>query len=50
MSWKLSGCRKNRIHQQQFPMLEFDQWTTQIKEVNAIDKRLEMHNKNIPEK
>ena len=27
-------------------MLEFDQLTTQIKEVNAIDKRLEKHNKN----
>lgn len=35
---------------QQFPMLEFDQLTTQIKEVNAIDKRLEKHNKNISEK
>ena len=32
---------------EQFPMLEFDQLTTQIKEVHAIDKRLEKHNKNI---
>lgn len=31
---------------QQFPMLEFHQLITQIKEVNAIDKRLEKHNKN----
>ena len=31
---------------EQFPMFEFDQLTTQIKEVNAIEKRLEKHNKN----
>jgi DNA-binding FrmR family transcriptional regulator len=31
---------------QQFPMLEFDQLTTNLKEINAIDKRLEKHNKN----
>jgi DNA-binding FrmR family transcriptional regulator len=30
---------------QQFPMLEFDQLTTKIKEINAIDKRLEEYNK-----
>ena len=35
---------------EQFPMLEFDQLTTQIKEVNAIDKRLEKHNKNVSNK
>jgi hypothetical protein len=34
----------------QFPMLEFDQLTSQMKEVNAIDKRLEKHNQNISEK
>ncbi len=28
----------------QFPMLEFDQLTSQMKEINAIDKRLEKHN------
>lgn len=31
---------------QQFPMLEFDQLTSQIKEINAIDKRLEKLNEN----
>lgn len=31
---------------EQFPMLEFDQLTTKLKEINAIDKRLEKHNKN----
>jgi DNA-binding FrmR family transcriptional regulator len=35
---------------QQFPTLEFDQLTSQIKEINAIDKRLEKHNKNNSEK
>lgn len=34
----------------QFPMLKFDQLTSQIKEVHAIDKRLEKHNKNISNK
>ncbi len=27
-------------------MLEFDQLTTNLKAINAIDKRLEKHNKN----
>lgn len=31
---------------EQFPMLEFDELTTKLKEINAIDKRLEKHNKN----
>jgi CsoR family transcriptional regulator, copper-sensing transcriptional repressor len=31
---------------EQFPMLEFDQLTTNMKEINAIDKRLEKYNKN----
>ncbi len=31
---------------EQFPMLEFDELTSKIKEINAIDKRLEQHNKN----
>ncbi len=31
---------------EQFPMLEFDQLTTNLKEINAIDKRLEKYNKN----
>jgi len=30
----------------EFPMLEFDQLTTNMKEINAIDKRLEKHNIN----
>jgi hypothetical protein len=30
----------------EFPMLEFDQLTTNMKEINAIDKRLEKHNNN----
>lgn len=28
----------------QFPMLEFDELTSKIKEINAIDKRLTQHN------
>lgn len=43
-------AEKIEYMKQQFPMLEFEQLTTQIKEVNAIDKRLEKHNKNISEK
>lgn len=43
-------AEKIEYMKQQFPMLQFDQLTTQIKEVNAIDKRLEKHNKNISEK
>ncbi len=39
-------AEKIEYMKQQFPMLEFDQLTTQIKEVNAIDRRLEKHNKN----
>jgi CsoR family transcriptional regulator, copper-sensing transcriptional repressor len=31
---------------EQFPMLEFDQLTNNMKEINAIDKRLEKYNKN----
>ncbi len=38
-------AEKIEYMKQQFPMLEFDQLTTQIKEVNEIDKRLEKHNK-----
>ncbi len=30
---------------EQFPMLEFDELTAKMKEINAIDKRLEKHNK-----
>lgn len=43
-------AEKIEYMKQQFPMLEFDQLTTQIKEVNAIDKRLERCNKNFSEK
>ncbi len=32
----------------QFPMLEFDQLTTNMKEINEINKRLEKHNKKAP--
>ena len=39
-------AEKIEYMKEQFPMLEFDQLTTQIKEVNAIDKRLKKHNKN----
>ena len=39
-------AEKIEYMKEQFPMLEFDQLTTQIKEVNAIDKRQEKHNKN----
>ncbi|OJW77733.1 MAG: hypothetical protein BGO69_01825 [Bacteroidetes bacterium 46-16] len=34
----------------QFPSFEFDQLSSQIKEINAIDKRLEKHNKKTSEK
>ncbi len=34
----------------QFPTLGFDELASQIKEINAIDKRLDKHNKNISEK
>ena len=37
---------KIEFMKEQFPMLEFDQLTTNLKEINAIDKRLEKHNKN----
>jgi DNA-binding FrmR family transcriptional regulator len=43
-------AEKIEYMKQQFPMLEFDQLAAQIKEINAIDKRLEKHNKNISEK
>lgn len=39
-------AEKIEYMKEQFPMLEFDQLTSQLKEVNAIDKRLEQHNKN----
>lgn len=39
-------AEKIEYMKEQFPMLEFDQLITQIKEVNAIDKRLKKHNKN----
>lgn len=43
-------AEKIEYMKQQFPMLEFDQLTSQIKEINAIDKRLEKHNRNNSEK
>ena len=39
-------AEKIEYMKEQFPMLEFDQLTTKIKEINAIDKRLEQYNKN----
>lgn len=39
-------AEKIEYMKEQFPMLEFDQLTTNIKDINAIDKRLEKHNKN----
>ncbi len=39
---------KIEFMKEQFPMLEFDQLTTNMKEINAIDKRLEKHNKKPP--
>lgn len=39
-------AEKIEYMKQQFPMLGFDQLTTKIKEINAIDKRLEEYNKN----
>jgi DNA-binding FrmR family transcriptional regulator len=38
-------AEKIEYMKEQFPMLEFDQLTTNMKEINAIDKRLEKHNK-----
>ncbi len=39
-------AEKIEFMKEQFPMLEFDQLTANLKEINAIDKRLEKHNKN----
>src|SRR5574338_152624 len=39
-------AEKIEYMKEQFPILEFDQLTTKIKEINAIDKRLEEYNKN----
>ncbi|MFN2438263.1 MAG: metal-sensing transcriptional repressor [Chitinophagaceae bacterium] len=43
-------AEKIEYMKKQFPMLEFDQLTSNMKEISAIDKRLENHNKNISEK
>ncbi len=39
-------AEKIEYMKKEFPMFEFDQLTTNMKEINAIDKRLEKHNKN----
>ena len=39
-------AEKIEFMKNQFPMLGFDQLTHKIKEINAIDKRLEQYNKN----
>jgi DNA-binding FrmR family transcriptional regulator len=39
-------AEKIEYMKKEFPMLEFDQLTTNMKEINAIDKRLEKHNIN----
>ena len=36
---------KIEFMKEQFPMLKFDELTTKMKEISAIDKRLEEHNK-----
>ncbi len=38
-------AEKIEYMKKQFPMLEFDELTAKMKEINAIDKRLEQHNK-----
>ncbi len=38
-------AEKIQFMKEQFPTLEFDDLTTKMKEINAIDKRLEQHNK-----
>lgn len=38
-------AEKIEFMKEQFPMLEFGQLTTNMKEIHAIDKRLEKHNK-----
>lgn len=45
-SGNCQDAEKIEYMKEQFPMLEFDQLTTKIKEINAIDKRLEQYNKN----
>ncbi len=37
-------AEKIEYMKEQFPMLEFDELTSKIKEINAIDKRLIQHN------
>lgn len=39
-------AEKIEFLKQQFPTLAFDDLASKIKEINAIDKRLEQHNKN----
>jgi len=39
-------AEKIEYMKKEFPMLQFDQLTSNMKEINAIDKRLEKHNKN----
>lgn len=39
-------AEKIEFIKEQFPILELDEITSKIKEINAIDKRLEQYNKN----
>ena len=39
-------AEKIEFIKEQFPILELDELTLKIKEINAIDKRLEQYNKN----
>lgn len=39
-------AEKIEFIKEQFPILELDELTSKIKEINAIDKRLEQYNKN----
>ncbi len=43
-------AEKIEFIKEQFPILELDEITSKIKEINAINKRLEEHNKNISKK
>jgi len=40
-------AEKIEFIKEQFPILELDEITSKIKEISAINKRLEEHNKNI---
>ncbi|RTL48000.1 MAG: metal-sensitive transcriptional regulator [Sphingobacteriales bacterium] len=43
-------AEKIEFIKEKFPVFELDELTSKIKEINAINKRLEEHNKNISKK